>query len=205
MTHVSLDSCGDGNTDITNNSSEVTIDHSILSDCGKNSLIKYDDPHSISLHHNIYFGSQYRNPWMSAVASGMSPSATNVHFEGNIVWNWGNSGGGAGVECGAKMNIEHSLFKCLDAGGCDSGRRDNGIIYGSGCTTGGKIYSVGNVAPGASLRAGNSSTEFPRPVPDLSQSQDACTAAKETLATAGARPLDSIDQATISAIHTGCN
>jgi pectate lyase len=205
LSHVSLDSCGDGNADITDGTTDVTIDYSILSNCTKNSLIKYDDPSRISLHHNVYAGSQYRNPFVSAVTNGMSTAATNVHFEGNVVWNWGNSGGGIGVECGAKVNVEHSMFRCLDGGGCDSSRRDNGIIYDKGCTTGGRIFSLGNLAPGASLRAGNSSTEFPRPVPDLSESQDACTAAKETLATAGARPLDSIDEATISGIHTGCN
>lgn len=204
LSHVSTDRCGDGNIDISDNSTDVTVDYSILSNCSKNSLIKYDDPSRITLHHNLYIKSQYRNPWVNAVLSGMSQAATNVHFENNVIWDWGE-GGGIGAECGARVNIERSMFKCSDAGTCTNSRANNGIIFGPGCTTGGQIYSNGNVSPGATLKPGNVSTEFPRPVPDLSARQSACEAGKAVLENAGARPLDSIDAALIAGVHLGCN
>ena len=98
--HVSIDGCGDGNLDVTKGAHDVTISWSVFSSCLKNMLVKYS-AERVSLHHNAFVSSQYRNPYISNENDGSVAQDTTVDLRNNLVWGWGNEGGGTGVECGA--------------------------------------------------------------------------------------------------------
>ncbi|MGH7818700.1 MAG: pectate lyase family protein, partial [Candidatus Binatia bacterium] len=107
--HVSVHDCGDGSLDITKGAHDVTVSWSVFSGCAKNMLIKYEASR-VSLHHNVFVDSQYRNPWVNNLDDGTPAPDTTVDMRNNLVWNWGNSGGGTGAECGANVNVVNNWY-----------------------------------------------------------------------------------------------
>ncbi len=189
--HVSVNGASDGNIDITKSAHDVTVQWSVLSNCGANMLINYGAQH-ISLHHNIWVDSQWRNPGIQFddAATTMAPDTT-ADFRNNIVWNWGDSGGGTVLQCGAKVNVVNNFYF---SGATIASRKQNGIVNDgcSGGTAQPSFYTAGNFsADNLPLTSGNVGSAFTAaPV----NTQSACVAAHDALAGAGALPWDAVDQ-----------
>ncbi|MGH7821911.1 MAG: hypothetical protein ACREQ9_19285 [Candidatus Binatia bacterium] len=196
--HLSIDGCGDGSLDVTKSAHDVTVAWSVLSGCAKNVLIKYEATR-VTLHHNVFVHSQWRNPWISNVNEGIVSPDTTVDMRNNLVWGWGDSGGGTGIECGAKANVVSNFFSSPKT---SLDRQENALMVND-CDsgTGGLAYTFGNLS-GDPLRfdlnsLGNRSNPFPAA---FVNTHDACTGAVDALAGAGADPLDAVDLAHLSTI-----
>jgi pectate lyase len=207
ISNVSIDGCGDGNIDITRYAHDVTVAWSVFSGCAKNMLIKYE-AQRVTLHHNVFIHSQWRNPWISYTTehtNNLSPD-TMVDMRNNLVWGWGESGGGTGIECGAKANLVNNYFSSPNT---SASRQANAIIMKTSCSTGGHgayAYTFGNVSADGLKKdlnsLGNRSTPYAAAFVDT---HDACIGARDALARAGAVPLDSIDLGHLSQITLpGC-
>ena len=192
--HVSVDGATDGNIDITRSAHDVTVQWSVLSNCAKNMLINYGAQH-LSLHHNIWVDSQWRNPnvQFDDAATSMAPD-TQADFRNNIVWNWGDSGGGTILQCGGKANVVNNFYF---SGATTAYRKQNGIVN-DGCTGGSApplFYTSGNVSgddSSANLNGkGNAGSPLGAAAVDT---QSTCAAAREVLAGAGVAPRDAVDQ-----------
>ena len=201
--NVSVDGCGDGNIDVTHGSHDVTVSHSVLSGCAKNMLIKYG-ARGVSVHSNAFLRSQFRNPWVAIDDEGRRGDGTTADVRGNLVWDWGSAGGGTGIECGARVNLVGNYYGSPRASRAAQGKA---VIVRGGCARGAEpeIFAAGNVS-GDSIQLDGTGTE-PRPFSGgAAASPGACDAAREVLATAGARPLDALDSANLSAVSLpGCS
>jgi len=192
--HVSVDGASDGNIDITKSAHDVTVQWSVLSNCAKNMLINYGAQH-VSLHHNIWVDSQWRNPniQFNDAATAMAPDTT-ADFRNNIVWNWGDSGGGTIVQCGGKANVVNNFYF---SGATTTSRKQNGIVN-DGCSGGSaqpSFYTAGNVSGDDSSQTLNSRGNAGSPYTAAAvDAQSTCAAARDTLGGAGVLPWDSVDQ-----------
>lgn len=218
---MSIDTCAPGfaNFDVLSGSNNVTIAYSILSNCGRNSTIKYSNARQVAMHHNLFIGSAARNPLVSSCPTvgtdigcvSNAATTTSLHMENNVVWGWGNGGQGTWLECGAMANVEDNFYKCNAGGTCDATSENAAIINKSAgkdepvtCPAGTLTYATGNESadPGAvdPDTKGNDASENPRPVPDINQLQNACGGAVDVLANVGARPLDATDTAYVGSV-----
>jgi hypothetical protein len=194
---VSIDDSGDGNLDITGDASDVTVQYSILSNTKKNSL--NTDSERITFHHNVFFAGQSRNAQFRFSNRGSRVSEDTMgDFRNNVIWNW-EDGGGTLVECGAKVNVIANFYECGD---CSAEREESALILKHGCSgnsNGELAFTAGNFSnDGARLDSGSAEAEWPAPA---IQTDDACTGAREAQASAGARPLDEIDEAVLDALR----
>jgi hypothetical protein len=203
--HVSVDGCADGNIDITNGAHDVTVQWSVLSNCAKNMLINYG-AERVSLHHNIWVDSRFRNPniQFDDAATSLAPDTT-ADFRNNIVWNWGNGGGGTILQCGGKANVVNNFYF---SGATIPSRKQNGIVN-DGCPGGTAqplFYTSGNVSGDDSSVSLNSRGNVASPFAAAPvNTESACVAARAVLASAGASPRDAIDDAHVGRISLpGC-
>ncbi|MGH7803506.1 MAG: hypothetical protein ACREQJ_04105 [Candidatus Binatia bacterium] len=205
--HVSIGGCGDGNIDVTRKAHDVTIAWSVLSGCAKNVLVKYEASR-VSLHHNVFVDSKYRNPNVAHTdefVPNVAPDIT-ADVRNNVVWNWGDSGGGTILQCGAKVNVVNNFYSSPRA----SRARQARAIVDSGCPNlpageGASFHAAGNFsADGLEFdlnRISKSSKPFDAaPVETL----DACNAALGVLAGAGATPRDLVDRRALEPISLTC-
>lgn len=198
--HVSVDGCADGNIDITRGAHDVTVQWSVLSNCNKNMLINYQ-AQRLSIHHNLFVDSRFRNPDVSYTdefTPNVSPGTT-ADVSNNLVWNWGRSGGGTILQCGAKVNVVANFYSSPGAG---ASRQSEAILDdGCGVGSGALIFASGNVSndglPFDLNRVGNQPRPFPGGSAEVSP---ACVAAHEVLAGAGAAPRDAVDAAHLGRI-----
>ena len=197
--HVSSYNGGDGTLDITEGSYNITVQWCILiSPAGSGTmLIKYNT-YDVTIHHNLFHGTD-RNPLLSVDETATSSSRTMADIRNNIVWNWGRAGGtqwgyGVGVDHGARANIVNNFFQ---ANGTYPRLGDFAIDFNHN-GKGGQAYVTGNVS-GNGVALTRSDVDSPFPATAVS-TDPTCTAASKVLAQAGARPLDAIDQALISAV-----
>jgi pectate lyase len=198
--HVSLDGCGDGNVDVTQRAEDVTVSWSLLTGCAKNMLIKYG-ARRVSVHHNAFVRSQYRNPFVSNDDAGTLAGDVTADVRNNLVWGWGTGGGGSGIECGAKANFVANYYSSPQTR-ADSQAR---AIIGPGCTRGhpGLLFAMGNVS--ADGIDPNATTNQPEPfAAPTTESGPACETAREVLAQAGAHPRDAVDQSRLAGISIAC-
>jgi len=192
--HVSVDGATDGNIDITRSAHDVTVQWSVLSSSAKNMLINYGAQH-VSLHHNIWVDSQWRNPnvQFDDAATSMAPD-TQADFRNNIVWNWGDNGGGTILQCGGKANVVNNFYF---SGATIAYRKQNGIVN-DGCSGGSAqplFYTDGNVSGDDSSANLNSKGNAWAPLAAATVgTQSTCSAAQEVLAGAGVLPRDAVDQ-----------
>jgi pectate lyase len=197
--HVSSSNARDGALDVTEGSYNVTVQWSILiSPSGSGTmLIKYNT-YEVTLHHNLFHGTD-RNPLLSVDETATSSSRTMADIRNNIVWNWGRASGtqwgyGVGVDHGARANIVNNFFQ---ANGSYPRLAEFAIDFNHN-GRGAQAYVAGNVSGnGVALARGDVDTPFVAPAVSTDPT---CTAASKVLAQAGARPLDAIDQALISAV-----
>ncbi len=208
--HVSVDGCGDGAVDITDQARDVTVSWSVLGppQSGKIMLVA-GGAGRISLHHNLFFGGRSRSP--SITRQGVPPTAdATVDMRNNVVWNWGG-GYGTLVRHGAQVNVVANVYG--NPTGAERDRRQALIVCPAGppppeafalCGRGdrgaaARGYVKGNAsADGVDLdAAGTEAAPFPAPAVDTT---DACSAAHRVLARAGARPLDATDRGYLAAV-----
>lgn len=203
--HVSIHGSEDGNLDIGTGARDVTVSWSIFAEPrgdGKNMLIKFN-PARVSLHHNIFVGAQQRNPQAAIDNVGAPATDTTLDMRNNIIWDW-NRGYGTLIWYGASANVVNNFYssprslakhqrQALMVG--DSGRNERRKAASA------RVYATGNFSadnlPEDINAAGNEKNPFPAAPVDTGA---ACAAAHATLAGAGVRPLDSIDERYLSAI-----
>ena len=203
--HVSINGSADGNLDITDNSSNVTVSWSIFSEPNgteKNMLIKYNISR-ISVHHNIFTEARQRNPQVRIDDAGTAATETTLDLRNNIIWDWG-VGYGTLVWYGPRANIVNNYYSS------NGGDKKDALTVCKGDCDGGvpasfaRAYVSGNIDPedlGFDINSlGNEAVPFDAPTV---ATQDACTAAQLVIADAGVRPLDSIDQQYVSRISLG--
>ncbi len=183
--HVSVTGSSDGNIDITEGSHDVTVSWSIIGNNKKSMLIKYN-PARISLHHNVLVGSLERSPLVriSDTETGVATDTT-ADIRNNVVANW-HTGYGTIVWYGPWVNVVNNVYS--------SGKHRSALRVESA-----RVYAAGNLFTGEfdGNRLGTESTAFAAP---LVETQDACSAAKLVLASAGVRPLDALDHRLLTTI-----
>ena len=189
--HVSIHGSADGNLDIGTSAHDVTVSWSILSGIHTNMLIKYD-PSRVTLHHNIYMKAPQRSPHVAIDNVSTPATDTTVDMRNNLVWNWGG-GSGTVIGFGAWANVVDNFY------GAAGGDKQDALLVNNG----GRAYVADNIsAEGININArGTEAIPFPAPVVDT---VDACTAAHEALAGAGASPLDAVDHQSLSEILLPC-
>jgi hypothetical protein len=179
---VSVSGSEDGNLDITDGVRDVTVSWSIFGANGKNMLVKYNTSR-VTLHHNAFL-SMTRNPQVRVDDSETAlATETTADIRNNVIANWG-SGYGTLTWYGPWANIIGNFYTTSDD---------------ALTVTSARAYVTGNLSlDGAELNGvGTESGPFAAPAVDTT---DACTAANDVLASAGARPLDATDQALLSSI-----
>ncbi|HEV8718312.1 MAG TPA: CARDB domain-containing protein [Candidatus Binatia bacterium] len=214
LDHVSAQGAGDGNIDVTEDSHDVTVSWSIFADPAsqRNSLLAYRAWH-ISMHHNLFIGSEDRDPFMAYDYEGTASSNLNLEFWNNLVWDWGG-GSGTRIAHGSKANVVNNYFYSPGDDGDNTDAlivcqpqsptfpaENEGDCENYDPTFFARAYVAGNVDPaplGRDLNAvGTETSAFPgEPV----TTQDACAAATDVLTEAGAVPLDSTDRSYLSSI-----
>lgn len=188
--HVSIHGSGDGNLDITEGAHDVTVSWSILAEPAggnKNMLIMYNNPRRITLHHNLFTKATSRNPQVQTDGEGTPATETTVDMRNNVIWDWGG-GYGTRIRNGPRVNVVNNLYAS------NRGDAKDALIASAA-----RVYAKGNISADRldlDVR-GNMNAPFPAPSVDT---QDACRAAHQVLAEAGARPLDSVDQRYVSVV-----
>jgi pectate lyase len=189
---VSIHGSGDGNLDITafkagSTVHDITVAWSILArpaGTGKNMLIKYNNPHRISLHHNLFISARQRNPQMRSDA----PSGdVNLDFRHNVIWQW--PGGYGTLIYGAKANVVGNYYASDD-------RPNSALLVNNGA----EVFARDNVSgDGVDIDVmGNKSSLFPSaPVTTTS----VCDAAAAVLESSGVQPRDDIDQGYVDTVE----
>jgi len=183
--HVSVAGSSDGNIDITEGSHDVTVSWSIVGNNKKSMLIKYN-PARISLHHNVLVGSLERSPQVriNDTATGVATDTT-ADIRNNVVANW-HTGYGTIVWYGPWVNVVNNVYS--------SDKHRSALRVESA-----RVYAAGNLSTGEfdGNQLGTEPTAFAAPLVDT---QDACSAAQQVLASAGVRPLDALDHRLLAAI-----
>ena len=213
LDHVSTDSPSDGNIDITGvsgspgtGSHDITVQFSILSNGTKAMLTNYGTYH-VSLHNNLWINEQYRNPntQYQDAATSVSPNVVTDVLN-NVIWNWGDSGGGSIWQCGGTGNDVKNYYY---SGATTPTRKANGIVndHCSGGTAEPSFYTTGNFSgddSSAHLNSmGNHTTRFSAPA--ITGETTACLAATALLTNVGALPLDATDSALVAGVTLpGC-
>ena len=202
--HVSIQGSGDGNLDITEGARDITVAWSLLATpaSGKNMLIKYDASR-ISLHHNLFFDAVTGNPLVATTDAGTPATDTTADLWNNVVSQWGG-GFGTRVHAGAWVNAANNLYSS-SAGGdlrqalrvCPANCADEPVGGAAG-----RLYASGNFsADRLFFRVNEFGTEkdpFPAPPATV---DDTCLAAHQVVAGAGLRPLDPLDQQSVSGVN----
>ena len=201
---------GDGAIDIGGwngqHTRDVTVQYSILSNGAKNMLIKYAPISRITLHHNLFVDTIDRNPRIGYNVEGGSPAPEiTVDMRNNVVANW-RGGIGINGECGSKSNIVANYFSNPGYSVAD---QQQGIVLQpkDGCN---RAFSYieenvsGDVPDINSSRYITYSKEVvPFPAAPITE-QDACSAAKLVLESAGHPVRDSIDAAAVAGVQINC-
>ena len=204
LDRLSVAGFGDGGIDITEFSSDVTLQWSILGNGNPDhnfpSLIGYDASR-ITVHHNLYVNGANRNPYCGRNSAGSVQngwSGTTLAPEivcdvrNNVVWNYMTHG--TAVRAYSKANVVNNYYYTTDAPSEPRG------VY---ITEGAVAHTSGNFSRnGSDLNKGQQSAPFATVA--TPPTSDALTAAKEVLSKAGARGskfgLDATDQAYIKSI-----
>jgi pectate lyase len=181
--HVSIQGSGDENISVSWHSHDVTISWSIFSNpvgTGKNFLIT-DNASRITLHHNLLVNARQRNPKVKMNDEMMPGPDTQVDMRNNVIWDW-RDGYGTLLTEGAAGNVVNNFYwsSSLKKAPQEALRINKKA----------RAYVSGNYPPELN---GVGTEAIPFPAPKVN-STDACSAAHEVLARAGARPLDFLDE-----------
>lgn len=201
---VSVARAADGNIDITEGSHDITVSWSILAEpaSGKMMLIKLNNPHRISLHHNLFIKGVERNPNIAVDNGAPLTTDVTVDMRNNVIYDWG-AGYGTKIHNGARANVVGNFYASPLSPDFDQAQAL--LVCPGNCDEPGSVVAVhaeGNVSadmPGVDINAvSNEPLPFPAPaVP----TEDACLNAPVVVAQAGARPLDTRDQQYVAAVQ----
>ena len=181
--HCSVTNSGDGNIDITEDTSNVTVSWSIIGDTRadwfslktKGMLIaNFNKPpvSNISLHHNLFINEFQRSPQIS--------TAGLFDVRNNVIRDWGAYG--IRIREGAWGNIVNNVFDT-------NNNAEDAVVLESDA---GPVYIQGNQGPGA--RNVNSLTTAAAPFNVALVTTDAVTDVEQiVLQGAGAFPRDAVD------------
>ena len=183
--HVSIQGAYDGSLDITRGAFDVTVQWSILAQNVPThnllSLIEYQ-AHRITFHHNLFMQGQSRQPqsgWEAAVVT--PPPEVVTDIRNNLIWDFGAYG--TVIKNNTRANVVQNFYYSSTQPGARHALN----------VRSGQVYAQGNYSRnGADVDSqGNQPHPFPAaPV----ETTDACTAAQQVRNTAGARPLDALDE-----------
>jgi hypothetical protein len=190
--HVSIQGATDGGIDITEGSSDATVQWSIVyknkPDHNLLALVEYQ-PQRITWHHNLFCLGQSRNPHVGWDRNQTTnPPDTVGDLRNNAVVGFEEYG--MQILNNTYVNaISNFFFSALQPSA------DRALTI----RRGGKVFASGNFSlNGADVNAlSNRSAPFPAAPVTIT---DACTAAQQIVAQAGVRPLDAIDQECLSQI-----
>jgi hypothetical protein len=201
---VSVSGFGDGAIDVTRCSRNVTIQWSILGEGNPAHpfpmLISYGATR-ITVHHNLYFYGQYRNPHCSYAIGGAAPEIV-CDVRNNLIWNY--TGAATQINAGGTGNVVNNYYytdgrPAHDGTGTNDGKTIRVGSDGSGYVSGNHSQNGWNLNDN-----GNRSTPVPIDTADTPTFTDARTGALAVRAGAGARGpnfgLDTTDQGYINQI-----
>jgi hypothetical protein len=215
--HISVSGSGDGNFDITQGASNITVQYSIIGS-GRPGwsgamLIAYHPTKNISIHHNLFSSRANlhatvdrrttvgeRNPLVHSSNNLNTPNLM-ADIRNNIIWNWGRPqyplccgfGYGTALDYGGTANVINNFYQTSGT------QAPNAVDFGH-LNNNSRAYIVGNVSGNRGVNP-NSLSNLAAPWPAATiATQDACAAAALVLAGAGPHPLDSIDRAYIEAV-----
>jgi len=189
--HVSIQGAHDGSIDITRGAFDITVQWSIFAQNlpahNLLSLIDYQ-ARRITFHHNLFMQGQSRQPqsgWDKTVA--MPPPDVVTDIRNNLIWDF--EAYGTVLKNNTQANVvQNFYYSSLQPSATHALQVQSAQVYAQG------NYS-GN---GANVDSqGNQPHPFAAaPV----ETTDACTAAQRVRDTAGARPLDTIDERYLTSI-----
>jgi pectate lyase len=205
---VSVSGAQDQALSVGKGARDITVQWSIFAESkgssGSNLLVLIStNTRRVTMHHNLLIKAYERMPQVKWLDSGGKASETQLDFRNNIVWDWVYAG--SQVWKGTKANLVNNYYHDPDAGTTGKKR----AIYfceadstspqcdGTNSQWYAQAYIAGNVSGhGSEITAYlNSLGTESKPFSAASVStSSACTAAKDVLAKAGVRPLDSVDQ-----------
>jgi hypothetical protein len=121
--HVSVRGASDENIGI-NNSHDITISWSILAEPlapRRTNMLITNGANRITLHHNLFFKADRRNPWITwleLVPSSLPPQSPEVvaDVRNNLMWEVSNEESSHGIVVfgGAKANVVENVFKATE-------------------------------------------------------------------------------------------
>ena len=183
LDHCSVTNSGDGNVDITENTTNVTVSWCLLGDTRSDALTRktkgllianFTKPPvtQVSMHHNLFINEHQRSPQIS--------TAGLFDVRNNVIRNWGEYG--MRLRNGAWGNIINNVFATAN-------NPQNALILEADA---GPLYIQGNIGPGA-LRVDALSTAA-TPFPAASVTTDPVAEVERKVQEgAGAWPRDAID------------
>jgi len=191
ISHCSLQGASDGSIDITENSSDVTVQWSILAEnVPSHNFLSLANSQAlrVTFHHNLFIRGQSRNPYVGWDATlTTTPPDTVADVRNNLVWEFLEYG--TQIFDNATANVVGNLYySALQPTAGRALRVSQGKVYAQG------NFSLNGVD--VDSRGNTENPFFADPV-DMS---DACTAAQQIVAGAGVRPPDAIDQQYLSGV-----
>ncbi len=207
VVNCSVHNSGDGNIDVTQTGTrDVTVARTILAEPAgeeKNMLLAFHQTR-VTLHHDVFVAAMQRNPQVTYDDSAArdQDTDTTLDMRNNIVWDW-RGGYGARIRYGGRANVVANFWGSNGGDAQDALILCKGLASDSDCyddtTNIARAYVSDNFdADGVNLNTrGTEAVPFPAAPVDT---QDACAAARDALAFAGARPLDAVDQQYLATI-----
>jgi Carbohydrate binding module (family 6) len=219
LDHVSAQGAQDQALGMGSYAHDITVQYSIFAESksatGKNlPVLIGSSTQRVSFHHNLIVKGYERMPQVVYSSSGKQSPDTQIDLRNNLLWDWNSMA--TTVWKGARANIVGNYYYDPDAG--ENGKKR--AIYfctaksvepqcsGNDPALYARAYIAGNVSGHGPTYTDYlnrlSSESGPFPAAKVTTT-DACTAAQQVRATAGVRPLDSVDQTYLNKITlVGC-
>lgn len=208
--HCSIHGSRDGNIDITRaGTRDVTVSWSVLSEPAgeeKNMLIAFQSTR-VTLHHNVFIAANQRNPQVTFDDSDArrEDTQTTLDMRNNLIWNW-HGGYGTRIRYGAAANVVNNYYASAGRDGQDTLIVCRGSTQDSECyddaTNVARAFVDGNVSADGWDVDGEGTGAAPFPAAPVTM-DGALAAACATLAGAGVRPLDALDQSYLATVDLG--
>jgi hypothetical protein len=208
LDHVSVQGAQDQALGMGKEAHDVSVQWSIFAESQGSSgtnlpVLVSTGTRRVSMHHNLLIKGYERLPQAKYSDSGSQASDTQLDFRNNLIWDWRSAA--TQIWKGTRANVVANYYYTPD--GAENSRK-RAIYF---CHAGSKppqcdgtnpqwfarAYITGNVSghgPAITAYLNNLGTEASPFSAAPIDTTDACTAAHQVLANAGARPLDAVDQ-----------
>lgn len=186
----------DGVIDITHGAHDVTVQWSVLGQNENHNLLSLVDYRArrITFHHNLFANGESRMPHSGWDKNGTTAPEIVADVRNNLIWNF--EAYGSTVKNHSKANIVNNYYYTANrmaAKGAIKVHRNKGA----------RAYVSGNHSKNGVDFAKEGTEEVPFEAAPI-KTTDACTAARDVVARAGARPLDRIDRGILAEIDITC-